>query len=56
MIKGESFYRNNLGEVFSEKNTRRWDNFFLDEESGGVKIKETLRKLFMGHKMPEKIM
>jgi hypothetical protein len=31
ICKYDSFYRNDLGEVFSESKTKTWENFYLNE-------------------------
>ncbi len=38
MCSFDSFYRNKLGEVFSTQMTKKWENFYTSEETGGVKV------------------
>jgi hypothetical protein len=45
MCNFDSFYRNRLGEVFSTDTTKKWENFFTNEETGGTKVLEILRRL-----------
>ena len=52
---GDSPYRNELGETFSLKNDKKWDNYYLNDETGGTKILETLRKLYFDSMLPQKI-
>jgi len=35
ILKGDSPYRNALGEVFNQKSSK-WDNFLCSEETGGA--------------------
>ena len=39
-------YTNNLGEIFTS-HSRKWDNFYMTEESGGLKVYEHYRRLYM---------
>lgn len=41
----DSFYRNKLGEVFSPESTKKWENFYTNDETGGSKVLEILRKM-----------
>ena len=52
---GDSPYRNTLGETFNSKNERKWDNYYMNEETGGAKILENLRKLYFESVLPQKI-
>lgn len=52
----DSFYRNLLGETFSKTSTKKWENFYMDEKSGGTRIFENLKKLYVSNKVPQKIM
>lgn len=38
MCNFDSFFRNRLGEVFSQEATKKWENFYTSEETGGVKV------------------
>ena len=51
ILKGESPYRNALGEVYSEKSAK-WDNFVCSEETGGAQVMANLRKNYIEHKIP----
>jgi len=44
---GDSPYRNNLGETFKAGREKKWDNYFLNDETGGSQILENLRKLYL---------
>ena len=55
IVKGESPYRNALGETFSLKSAK-WDNYQLSEASGGMQVLANLRKLFMEKKLPQYIL
>ena len=48
----DSFYRNRLGEVFSPESTKKWENFYTSEETGGLKILEILRRLIIQGELP----
>ena len=52
---GDSPYRNNLGETFKAGREKKWDNYFLNDETGGAKILENLRKLYLNSQLPAKI-
>ena len=52
----DSFYRNVLGETFSRTSTKKWENFYMDEKSGGARIFENLKKLYVANKVPQKVM
>ena len=52
---GYSPYRNKLGETFDRKNALKWDNYYLTEETGGVKILENIRKLYCDSSLHQKI-
>ena len=52
---GDSPYRNALGETFNIKNEKKWDNYYMNEETGGAKILENLRKLYFDSLLPQKI-
>ena len=52
---GESFYRNSIGDTYHPKNQRKWDNFFISDESGGTKILENLKKMFVENRLAETI-
>jgi hypothetical protein len=54
--KFDSFYRNALGETFSEHSTKKWENYFLDEKTGGTRILENLKKLYVANKIGQKVM
>ena len=41
--KVDSFYRNQLGETYSDKHTKKWENYYLDEKCGGQKVMEVLK-------------
>jgi len=45
-----------LGETFSEHSTKKWENFFLDEKTGGTRILENLKKLYVANKIGQKVM
>ena len=47
----DSFYRNALGETFSMTSTKKWENFYMDEKSGGIRIFENLKKLYTANKV-----
>jgi hypothetical protein len=47
----DSFYRNALGETFSMNSTKKWENFYMDEKSGGYRIFENLKKLYIANKV-----
>ena len=51
----DSFYRNRLGEVFSLQSTKKWENFYRTEETGGTKIQEILRRLIIQGELPNHI-
>lgn len=55
IIRGESPYRNALGETFSQKSAK-WDNYLLSEETGGAQVMRTLRKNYLEHKVPQIIL
>ncbi len=48
----DSFYRNRLGEVFSAETTKKWENFYTNEETGGTKVLEILRRLIVQSELP----
>ncbi len=52
MCSFDSFYRNRLGEVFSLESTKKWENFYTNEETGGTKVLELLRKLVVQGEVP----
>jgi hypothetical protein len=56
LSKYDSFYRNSLGESFSENSTKKWENFYLDEKTGGARILENLKKLYAANKIGQKVM
>lgn len=56
IAKYDSFYRNALGETFSESQTKKWENYYIDEKSGGARILENLKKLYMANKVGQKVM
>lgn len=41
----DSFYRNEMGASFHKTNSQKWENYYCNEETGGAKIMQTLRKL-----------
>jgi len=51
ILRGDSPYRNALGEAFSQKSAK-WDNYELSEESGGAQVMRSLRKNYLEHKLP----
>ena len=51
ILKGESPYRNTLGETFSQSSAK-WDNYLLNEETGGAQVLANLRKAYLEHKVP----
>ena len=55
ILKGESPYRNALGEVFSVKSAK-WDKFVCSEETGGAQVMANLRKNYIDHKIPQIIL
>ena len=50
-LRGESPYRNALGETFSQKSAK-WDNYELNEATGGAQVLANLRKNYLEHKLP----
>jgi hypothetical protein len=56
LTKYDSFYRNALGEAFSENSTKKWENFYLDEKTGGARILANLKKLYVDNKIGQKVM
>ena len=54
--KFDSFYRNALGETFSEHSTKKWENYSLDAKTGGTRILENLKKLYVANKIGQKVM
>ena len=48
----DSFYRNRLGEVFGPESTKKWENFYTNDETGGTKVLEILRKMVVQGEMP----
>ena len=52
---GESFYRNEIGDTYHPKNQKKWDNFYCNEETGGAKILENLKKMFIDNRMAETV-
>lgn len=56
LTKYDSFYRNSLGEAFSENSTKKWENYYLDEKTGGARILENLKKLYTANKFGQKVM
>ena len=55
MIKGDSPYRNVLGETYS-KNSAKWYKYELSEQTGGTQILANLRKSYLEHKLPQLIL
>ena len=51
ILKGESPYRNSLGETFSQRSAK-WDNYELSEETGGAQVLANLRKNYLEHRLP----
>ena len=51
VVKSDSPYRNTLGETFSQKSAK-WDNYLLNEETGGAQVFANLRKNYLEHKLP----
>lgn len=51
ILRGESPYRNALGETFSQKSAK-WDNYLLSEETGGAQVLANLRKSYLEHRVP----
>lgn len=43
-VMGTQFYRNEMGEVFDPSSTKKWANFWFNEEYGGKKIMALLKK------------
>ena len=55
-VKFDSCYRNALGETFSEHSNRKWENYFIDEKNGGIRILENLKKMYMANKIGQRVM
>ena len=45
---------NKFGETFN-KNSKKWENFYLDEEGGGKQAYEELRKIYMNFSIPNEV-
>eukprot|EP00349_Pseudokeronopsis_sp_Brazil_P011369 CAMPEP_0202979488 /NCGR_PEP_ID=MMETSP1396-20130829/85615_1 /ASSEMBLY_ACC=CAM_ASM_000872 /TAXON_ID= /ORGANISM="Pseudokeronopsis sp., Strain Brazil" /LENGTH=83 /DNA_ID=CAMNT_0049718917 /DNA_START=1580 /DNA_END=1831 /DNA_ORIENTATION=- len=48
-------YINKFGETYS-LNSKRWDNFYLTEETGGKHMYEEYKKLYMNFRVGDEIM
>ena len=55
ILRGESPYRNSLGETFSQKSAK-WDNYLLSEETGGSQVLANLKKSYQEHKVPNMVL
>jgi len=44
-----------LGETFSQKSAK-WDNYLLNEETGGAKVLANLRKSYIEHRIPQQVL
>ena len=55
IIKSDSPYRNSLGETFSQKSAK-WDNYLLNEETGGAQVMAHLKKSYMENRLPQMIL
>ena len=53
--KFDSFYRNNLGEEFNENQTKKWENFYISEETGGKKVRSALRSMLVRGELPNRV-
>lgn len=52
----DSFYRNNLGEVYNRSNKdNKWHSFQISKESGGTQALDQLKKAFLKGKIPNMI-
>jgi hypothetical protein len=47
-------YMNKFGETFN-KTSKRWDNFYIDEEGGGTHVYEELKRIYMNNLVPNEI-
>ena len=56
ILKGDSPYRNQLGESFSIKKSAKWQKFEMSEETGGAQIYANLRKAYLELKIPQLIL
>jgi hypothetical protein len=52
----DSFYRNEVGGTFKQDSSQKWENFFCNDETGGAKILQMLRKALVQGEIPNKIM
>lgn len=47
-------YMNKFGETYSEE-SKKWDNFYMDEIAGGKSIYEDFRKMYMNFSIANEI-
>ena len=47
-------YMNRFGETFSER-SKKWDNFYMEENTGGKALYEEFRKMYMSFAVANEI-
>ena len=52
--KKNSPYLNKFGETYNE-HTKKWDNFYLDQSTGGLHIYEEYKKMYMNFSIANEI-
>lgn len=50
-----SCYKNQFGETHNSQ-SKRWENFYLDEQFGGQKAYDNLKKMYSNHKISNTVL